>query len=83
MPSSPSNRSGRSAAVTVAGGGLGRDIAIGLARKGYAAFGTAMSANEIEDLKAIPDGGVQLAVCYAFLPALRKVAPRLQVVGLG
>jgi NAD(P)-dependent dehydrogenase (short-subunit alcohol dehydrogenase family) len=62
MPS-PSKRSGRSAAVTGAGGGLGRDIALVLARKGYVVFGTAMSANEIEDLKDASDGRVCLAVC--------------------
>jgi NAD(P)-dependent dehydrogenase (short-subunit alcohol dehydrogenase family) len=62
MPS-PSKRSGRSAAVTGAGGGLGRDIALGLARKGYVVFGTAMSANEIDDLKDASDGCVHLAVC--------------------
>jgi NAD(P)-dependent dehydrogenase (short-subunit alcohol dehydrogenase family) len=36
--------SGKSAAVTGAGGGLGRDIALGLAAKGYIVFGTALSA---------------------------------------
>jgi NAD(P)-dependent dehydrogenase (short-subunit alcohol dehydrogenase family) len=62
MPSR-SKRSGRSAVVTGAGGGLGRDIALGLARKGYVAFGTAMSANEIEDLKYASEGRIHLAVC--------------------
>jgi len=52
----PSNRhSGRSAAVTGAGGGLGRDIALGLAAEGYVVFGTAMSAAEVEDLKRPPE----------------------------
>ena len=37
----------RSAAVTGAGAGLGRDIALGLAAKGYQVFGTAMSADEV------------------------------------
>lgn len=32
----------RSVAVTGAGSGLGRDIALGLAAKGYRVFGTAM-----------------------------------------
>ena len=61
--SSPSKPSGRSAAVTGAGGGLGRDIALGLARNGYVVFGTAMAAYEIEDLKDASDGHVHLAVC--------------------
>ena len=50
MPST-NRHSGRSAAVTGAGGGLGRDIALGLAAKGYVVFGTAMSVAEIQDLK--------------------------------
>src|ERR1700723_1705179 len=50
MPST-NQHSGRSAAVTGAGGGLGRDIALGLAAKGYVVFGTAMSVAEVQDLK--------------------------------
>jgi NAD(P)-dependent dehydrogenase (short-subunit alcohol dehydrogenase family) len=53
----------RSAAVTGAGSGLGRDIALGLAGKGYRVFGTAMSAQEIEDLKNASSGAVNLTVC--------------------
>ena len=37
---------GRTAVVTGAGSGLGRDIALGLAAKGYRVFGTAMSSDE-------------------------------------
>jgi mevalonate kinase len=44
LMSSTNRHSGRSAAVTGAGGGLGRDIALGLAAKGYVVFGTAVSA---------------------------------------
>src|ERR1700751_4802269 len=62
MPS-PSEYSGRSAAVTGAGGGLGRDIALGLAAKGYVVFGTAMSAAEVRDLKDASGGRVSLTVC--------------------
>jgi NAD(P)-dependent dehydrogenase (short-subunit alcohol dehydrogenase family) len=61
--SSASEHSGRSAVVTGAGGGLGRDIALGLAGKGYAVFGTAVSAAEVEDLKTGSGGRVSLAVC--------------------
>jgi len=53
----------RSAAVTGAGSGLGRDIALGLAAKGYRVFGTAMSAEEIADLKTASGGAVNLTVC--------------------
>ena len=42
--SSASEHSNRSAVVTGAGSGLGRDIALGLAAKGYVVFGTAMAA---------------------------------------
>jgi NAD(P)-dependent dehydrogenase (short-subunit alcohol dehydrogenase family) len=58
-----SQDSGRSAAVTGAGGGLGRDIALGLAAKGYRVFGTAMSAAEVQDLKDASNGRVTLTVC--------------------
>jgi NAD(P)-dependent dehydrogenase (short-subunit alcohol dehydrogenase family) len=62
MPSS-SQHSGRSVAVTGAGGGLGRDIALGLAAKGYIVFGTAMSAGEVQDLKDASGGRVSLTIC--------------------
>ena len=39
-----------SAAITGAGSGLGRDIALGLAAKNYRVFGTALSPQEIDDL---------------------------------
>src|SRR5579864_8532790 len=59
----PSNNSGRSAVVTGAGSGLGRDIALGLASKGYVVFGTALNAGEAQDLKEASGGRVSLAVC--------------------
>ncbi|MCK1356265.1 SDR family NAD(P)-dependent oxidoreductase [Bradyrhizobium sp. CW7] len=62
MPNS-SEHSRRSAAVTGAGGGLGRDIALGLAAKGYIVFGTAMSAVEVQDLRDASGGRVSLTVC--------------------
>jgi len=61
--SSVSKHSAQSAAVTGAGSGLGRDIALGLAAKGYAVFGTAVSPAEVEDLKKVSAGRVSLAVC--------------------
>src|SRR5258708_15689368 len=53
----------RSAAVTGAGGGLGRDIALGLAAKNYRVFGTAMSPGEIADIKQASGGAVTLTRC--------------------
>src|SRR6266576_862074 len=53
----------RSAAVTGAGGGLGRDIAFGLAGKGYRVFGTAMASSEIADLQQASGGRVALSIC--------------------
>ena len=53
----------RSAVVTGAGGGLGRDLALQLAAKGYVVFGTAMAASEVQDLKEASGGRVSLAVC--------------------
>jgi NAD(P)-dependent dehydrogenase (short-subunit alcohol dehydrogenase family) len=61
--SSATKLSGRSAVVTGAGGGLGRDIALGLAAKGYVVFGTAVCPSEVEDLKKVSGGRVSLAVC--------------------
>src|ERR1700674_501195 len=58
-----SQHPGRSEAVTGAGGGLGRDIALGLAAKGYVVFGTAMSPVEVQDLKDASEGRVSLTVC--------------------
>src|SRR5260370_7802865 len=53
----------RSAAITGAGSGLGRDIALGLAAKGYRVFGTAMSSEEIADVKKAGDGAVRVSKC--------------------
>jgi NAD(P)-dependent dehydrogenase (short-subunit alcohol dehydrogenase family) len=53
----------RSAAVTGAGSGLGRDIALGLAAKDYLVFGTAISAEEIADLGQASGGAVTLSRC--------------------
>src|SRR5260370_7935679 len=53
----------RSAAVTGAGGGLGRDIALGLAAKNYRVFGTAMTPGEIADIKQASGGAVTLTRC--------------------
>src|SRR5882672_754255 len=53
----------RSAAITGAGGGLGRDIALGLAAKGYRVFGTAMAGVEITDLQQASGGRVALSIC--------------------
>jgi len=53
----------RTAAVTGAGSGLGRDIALGLAAKGYSVVGTAMSSEEIADLKTASNGAVNLRQC--------------------
>src|SRR5882757_5693764 len=62
MPSSTA-LSSRSVAITGAGGGLGREIALGLAAKGYAVFGTAMSEAEVQELKDASDGRVRLSIC--------------------
>ena len=61
MPSSTVQLS-RSVAITGAGSGLGREIALGFAAKGYRAFGTALSAEEVQDLKAASAGCVSLTI---------------------
>jgi NAD(P)-dependent dehydrogenase (short-subunit alcohol dehydrogenase family) len=53
----------RSVAVTGAGSGLGRDIALGLAAKGYLVSGTASSVKEVEDLKDASRDRVRLSIC--------------------
>jgi NAD(P)-dependent dehydrogenase (short-subunit alcohol dehydrogenase family) len=53
----------RSVAITGAGSGLGRDIALGFANKGYRVFGTGFTQAEVTDLKASYAGRVDLAVC--------------------
>lgn len=60
---STSLRSGRSVVITGAGAGLGREIALGFAARGYIVFGTAMSAAEAQDLKDASGGRVSLTVC--------------------
>ncbi|HEX3612602.1 MAG TPA: SDR family NAD(P)-dependent oxidoreductase [Sporichthyaceae bacterium] len=53
----------RSAAITGAGSGLGRAIAIGFADKGYRVFGTARNPEEIEEVQRATHGLAQLANC--------------------
>src|ERR1700689_1202696 len=53
----------RSAVVTGAGSGLGRDIALGLSAKNYRVFGTALSPEEIADLTKASGGAVALSRC--------------------
>ena len=50
------------AAITGAGAGLGREIALGLAEQGYRVFGTALTAPEVEDLAQASDGSVRLMI---------------------
>ena len=50
MPTTTSQHQ-RTAAITDAGSGLGRDIALGLAAKNHRVYGTAISAEEIADLE--------------------------------
>ena len=54
---------GRSVAITGAGSGLGRDIALGFAARRYRVFGTAMEPNEIADLEDASGGAVTLGRC--------------------
>ena len=68
----PSEHSARSAAITGAGGGLGRDIALQLAAKGYVVFGTAFTPTEVQELKEASGGRVSLAVCDITIPEAVK-----------
>jgi NAD(P)-dependent dehydrogenase (short-subunit alcohol dehydrogenase family) len=55
--------SGRPVVVTGAGHGLGRDIALTLAKRRSIVFGTASSAQEVEELRSASGGRVSLIVC--------------------
>jgi NAD(P)-dependent dehydrogenase (short-subunit alcohol dehydrogenase family) len=67
-----SQQSGRSVAVTGAGGGLGRDLALQLAAKGYIVFGTAFATAEVQDLKEASGARVSLMVCDITKPEAVK-----------
>jgi len=60
---STARRMGGSAVITNAGRGLGREVALLLASKGYIIFGTASSTDEVGDLRAASGGRVSLTVC--------------------
>lgn len=61
MPS-PIAQLSRSVAITGAGSGLGREIALGFAAKDYSTFGTALSDEEVQELKVASDGCVNLTI---------------------
>ena len=61
MPS-PNAQLRRSVAITGAGSGLGREIALGFAAKGYSVFGTALSDEEVQELKSASEGRVRLTI---------------------
>lgn len=63
MTSTKDGQTKRSAVITGAGSGLGRDIALGLAAKAYRVFGTAISSDEVADLKKASGGAVSLSQC--------------------
>jgi NAD(P)-dependent dehydrogenase (short-subunit alcohol dehydrogenase family) len=54
--------SDRSAAITGAGSGLGRELAVQLDGKGYTVFGTALSDKEIEELRSASDDRIRLTI---------------------
>ncbi|MFJ8234038.1 SDR family NAD(P)-dependent oxidoreductase [Streptomyces sp. NPDC094448] len=51
-----------SVAITGAGGGLGREVALKLAAKGYRVFGTALTRDEIDALDLASGGAVTLSI---------------------
>ncbi len=53
----------RAAAVTGAGAGLGRSVALGLAAKGYRVFGTATKEADVDDVRNASRGAVRLTRC--------------------
>ncbi len=57
-----SGASRRTAAITGAGGGLGRSVALKLADKGYRVYGTGLADAEVDDLRDASRGQVSLSV---------------------
>jgi NAD(P)-dependent dehydrogenase (short-subunit alcohol dehydrogenase family) len=49
--------------ITGAGSGLGRNLTLEFAQRGYKVFGTAASQAEIDDLNAATQGAAELTVC--------------------
>jgi NAD(P)-dependent dehydrogenase (short-subunit alcohol dehydrogenase family) len=52
----------RTAAITGAGTGLGKDITLGLAKKGYRVFGTARRADDVAELEQATNGAARLTL---------------------
>ena len=52
----------RSVAITGAGSGLGRSVALKLADKGYRVFGTALTTAEVSELRDVSRGRVSLSL---------------------
>ena len=78
-----SQQSPRSAAVTGAGTGLGRDIALQLAANGYTVFGTAFAPAEVQDLKETSGGRVSLVVCDITKPEAVRAWAKVMSKTLG
>jgi NAD(P)-dependent dehydrogenase (short-subunit alcohol dehydrogenase family) len=66
----------RTVAITGAGGGLGREIALQFAAKNYVVFGTAFAPAEVQDLKEASAGRVSLVVCDITRPEAVKAWAR-------
>ena len=58
-----STPNGRSAAVTGAGGGLGRETALRLASMGYRVFGIARKDKDVAEVEAASAGAVAMSIC--------------------
>jgi NAD(P)-dependent dehydrogenase (short-subunit alcohol dehydrogenase family) len=57
------NEAASSVAITGAGSGLGRQIAVDFAKKGYRVFGTALEQEEVEEVREATNGAAHLAIC--------------------
>jgi NAD(P)-dependent dehydrogenase (short-subunit alcohol dehydrogenase family) len=62
----------RTVAITGAGSGLGRELALQFAARGYGVSGTAFAPAEVQDLKEASEGRVSLAVCDITKPEAVK-----------
>ncbi len=69
----------KAAAITGAGSGLGREIALGLAEKGYRVFGTGLAAGEAGELEQASAGRSTAGLWE--IPAGRNTAAWREIPG--
>src|SRR3954454_9395478 len=70
-----------SAAITGAASGLGRELSIAFATKGYRVFGTALSPEEVEEVQHATNGLARLTICDITNDEAVKKSPEAKSTG--